>query len=374
MERLQFMGSTLFIPIFLVSVGVLLEPKVMINPKTLGIALVFTVAVLGGKALAAVLAGRTFRFTWPEMGVMAGLSGSQAAATLATTLVGAKLGLFDKETINAVLVVILASLVVTPALVSVFGKRVTSVGEEAKALGKVVLVPVWGDSSRPVLSLAGRLATADGGIVVAATFARDRAAKAEVDSQRKLTRQAEEWLAKEGFESRTLFRVAPSVPQGLTETAFGEEATLVVAEWRDPLRDAHGSEAAEALAHAPLPVLIVRGDVSKFDRLVIVAGPDVATPAGASRHDADGVAGRAARPRSPRRGGDDQPGRAAGRLPGNEAGRVDRVARSRGLGRRQPSSRRPPGLRRHGRRVRGHAADTGAARPALPDRPGGASR
>ena len=115
MDRLQFMGSTLFIPIFLVSVGVLLEPKVMVDPKTLLVALVFTVTVLGGKALAAVVAGRTFHFTWPEVGVMSGLSGSQAAATLATTLVGAKLGLFDTTTINAVLVVILASLVITPA-------------------------------------------------------------------------------------------------------------------------------------------------------------------------------------------------------------------------------------------------------------------
>ncbi|HVY40820.1 MAG TPA: cation:proton antiporter [Polyangia bacterium] len=280
MDRLQFMGSTLFIPIFLVSVGVLLEPKVMIDPKTLLIALVFTVAVLGGKALAAVVAGRAFRFTWPEIGVMSGLSGSQAAATLATTLVGAKLGLFDKETINAVLVVILVSLVVTPAMVSFFGKRVTSVTEEAKALGKVVLVPVWGESSRQALSLAGRLATADGGIVVAASFVRDSAPKTEVDAHRTLTRQAEEWLAKEGFESKTLFRVAPSVPRGLSETALGEEATLVIGEWRDPLRDLHGSEAAEALAHAPVPVLIVRGDVSRFERLVVIAGPDVSTPAG----------------------------------------------------------------------------------------------
>src|SRR4029077_2401627 len=92
MDRLQFMGSTLFIPIFLVSVGILLEPKVMVDPKTLGIALIFTLAVLGGKALAAVIAGRAFKFTWPEVGVMSGLSGPQAAATLATTLVGAKLG------------------------------------------------------------------------------------------------------------------------------------------------------------------------------------------------------------------------------------------------------------------------------------------
>ena len=148
MDRLQFMGSTLFIPIFLVSVGVLLEPQVMVDPKTLLVALVFTVAVLGGKALAAVVAGRAFHFTWPEIGVMSGLSGSQAAATLATTLVGAKLGLFDTTTINAVLVVILASLVVTPPIVSLFGKRVPSAVEDESDLGKTVLVPVWGESSR----------------------------------------------------------------------------------------------------------------------------------------------------------------------------------------------------------------------------------
>ena len=130
MDRLQFMGSTLFIPIFLVSVGVLLEPKVMVDPKTLLVALVFTVAVLGGKALAAVVAGRVFHFSWPEIGVMSGLSGSQAAATLATTLVGAKLGLFDTTTINAVLVVILASLVITPLMVSMFGKRVPTAAED----------------------------------------------------------------------------------------------------------------------------------------------------------------------------------------------------------------------------------------------------
>jgi Kef-type K+ transport system membrane component KefB len=270
MDRLQFTGSTLFIPIFLVSVGVLLEPRVMIDPKTLGIALVFTVAVLGGKALAAVIAGRTFHFTWPEVGVMSGLSGSQAAATLATTLVGAKLGLFDKQTINAVLVVILASLVVTPALVSFFGKRVEAVVEDAGALGKMVLVPVWGESSRPVLSLAGRLAASDGGIVLAASFAEETAGPSELASQRKLPAEAEAWLAKEGLESRTLFRVARTIPEGLFETIESEDATLLVTQWRG----ATVTEAAEALLNAPVPALLVHGDVSRFDRLVVIARPD----------------------------------------------------------------------------------------------------
>ena len=274
MDRLQFMGSTLFIPIFLVSVGILLEPKVMVDPKTLEIALIFTVAVLGGKALAAVIAGRTFRFTWPEVGVMSGLSGSQAAATLATTLVGAKLGLFDKQTINAVLVVILASLVVTPALVSLFGKRVTAVTEEAAALGKTVLVPVWGDSTRPVLALAGELATSDGGIVLAASFARTESSPAEQAAQRGLTTEAEGWLAKEGLESRTLFRVAETVPEGLLETILGEKATLLINEWHARDRIQPDSEQSEALARSPVPTLIAHGDVAHFERVLIVTHPD----------------------------------------------------------------------------------------------------
>ncbi len=274
MDRLQFMGSTLFIPIFLVSVGILLEPKVMVDPRTLGIALIFTIAVLGGKALAAVIAGRTFRFTWPEVGVMSGLSGSQAAATLATTLVGAKLGLFDKQTINAVLVVILASLVVTPAVVSLFGKRVTAVSEEAATVGKTVLVPVWGDSTRPALTLAGKLATSDGGIVLAASFASTESSPAEQAAQRGLAAEAEGWLAKEGLESRTLFRVAETIPEGVLETILGEKATLLINEWHTRHRIQPDSEESAALARSPVPILIAHGDVDHFERILIVTHPE----------------------------------------------------------------------------------------------------
>jgi hypothetical protein len=257
-------------------VGVLLEPKVMVDPKTLAIAAVFTVAVLGGKALAAVLAGRAFHFGWSEIGVMSGLSGSQAAATLATTLVGAKLGLFDHQTINAVLVVILVSLVITPALVSVFGKRLGGGGEETSALGKAVLVPVWGPSSRAVLSLAGDLAAKDGGIVLAAGLAGESASPTELASARKLTDEAEEWLAKKGLESRTLFRVARTIPEGLFQAVVGESATLLVAEWRAPGGLEATTEAAQTLARSPVPALISHGDVAAFERLVAVLSADAA--------------------------------------------------------------------------------------------------
>jgi len=206
--------------------------------------------------------------------VMSGLSGSQAAATLATTLVGAKLGLFDTTTINAVLVVILASLVITPLMVSKFGKHVPSAVEDQATLGKTVLVPVWDEMSAGTIRLAGRLATSDGGMVLAASFANAETPPAELKTQRQLTTRAEEWLAKEGLESRTLFRVAPTVPEGVLETILGENATLLVTEWRMRERIEPDSEASEAIARSPAPILMAHGDVESFERMLIVVRRD----------------------------------------------------------------------------------------------------
>jgi len=232
--------------------------------------------VLGGKALAAVIAGRTFGFSWPEVGVMSGLSGSQAAATLATTLVGARLGLFDTRTINAVLVVILVSLVVTPAMVTFFGKKVPREGAAAEALGSAVLVPVWGESTRPLLGVAGRLAAPDGGIVLAASFAAEEASEAQLAMQRRLTKNADKWLAEEGLESQAIFRVSRSVREGLLRTTREENATLLLAEWRfeggDPLDP--NSEVSQMIARTPVPILLAHGAVEPFERLLVVARRD----------------------------------------------------------------------------------------------------
>jgi Kef-type K+ transport system membrane component KefB len=272
MERVQFFGSGLFIPIFLVSVGILLDPKVLADPKTLLVALVFTIAALGGKAIAAAIAGRRSGFSWPQAGVMWGLSGSQAAATLATTLVGARLGLFDKQTINAVLVVILVSLVVTPATVTFFAKKIDRTQGDDQSLAGMVLVPVWDEATRPLLKIAGRLAESDGGIVLAASFATVDAPEAEMESQRALKDQAEEWLARDGLESRTFFRVSRSVPAGLIETVRAEKATLVIAQWRSTLRDRieADSEALHTLKRTPVPVLVANGAIERFERIVVL--------------------------------------------------------------------------------------------------------
>ncbi len=286
MERVQFVGAALFIPIFLVSVGILLDPGVLVQPKTLLFALVFTLAVLGGKTLAAIVVGRRARFAWPEIGVMSGLSGSQAAATLATTLVGARLGLFDSLTINAVLVVILVTLIITPAEVSVFGRKLSKIAasaHEVEPLGHTILVPVWGASTRPMLDLAGRIAEDDTGMVVAGSFAPESASDAELARSRQLRAEAEEWLAHEGLESRSLVRISRSTVAGLVQTVRGEGVTMVVSEWEpsDLGRLEADPEIRDVLDHAPVPIVLAHGPVASFDRVVVVvARPEELVPPG----------------------------------------------------------------------------------------------
>jgi len=154
--------------------------------------------------------------------------------------------------------------------------------KEAAALGKTVLVPVWGESTRPLLGLAGGLAAADGGIVVAASISTEEAPEEELAAHRSLKTKAEEWLAREGLESRTVFRVSRSVPAGLMQTIVGESATMLVVE-----RRAQGGEdlepepeAMQLIAQSPVPVLVASGPLAPFRRLLLVVRIQELAPPG----------------------------------------------------------------------------------------------
>ncbi|MCA1802445.1 MAG: cation:proton antiporter [Rhodothermaceae bacterium] len=125
MSRVQFVGSALFIPFFLISVGMLVDVGVLTEGYEVWIlAGVFTGLVFIGKLMGAVFTGLIYRYTKEETITVFGLSSPQAAATLAVTLVGYEIGLFDQLAVNAVVVMILITCMVGPWLVERFGRAV----------------------------------------------------------------------------------------------------------------------------------------------------------------------------------------------------------------------------------------------------------
>lgn len=88
MNRIDFVGNAIFIPFFLIGVGMLIDFRAFVNPDTIIIALIMTFVATIGKFIPAWLIQKNFRFTKDERRLIFGLTNSQAAATLAAVLVG----------------------------------------------------------------------------------------------------------------------------------------------------------------------------------------------------------------------------------------------------------------------------------------------
>lgn len=89
MNRVEFVGNAIFIPFFLISVGMLIDFTVFFKDfETIKVALLMITISIGGKYLASVATQKTFKYTKPEGAIIFGLSSASAAATLATVTVG----------------------------------------------------------------------------------------------------------------------------------------------------------------------------------------------------------------------------------------------------------------------------------------------
>ncbi|MEB2314233.1 MAG: cation:proton antiporter [Sorangiineae bacterium] len=145
MSRIRFAATGVFVPFFLVSVGMLVDYRAFGQREAWSAIAALTVSVVASKALAAKLVGRVFGFRPEEGWVMFGLSVSHAAATMAIVLVGYDLGLFDQSIVNAVVVIILVTCVVGPAAVSRWGRVIALEDKHRAPAGPApvrVLVPI----------------------------------------------------------------------------------------------------------------------------------------------------------------------------------------------------------------------------------------
>lgn len=89
MNRIEFVGNAVFIPFFLIGVGMLVDYRAFFSDfETIKVAAIMTVVATFAKFAAAWLTQKSFRFTVDERRLIFGLSNAQAAATLAAVLVG----------------------------------------------------------------------------------------------------------------------------------------------------------------------------------------------------------------------------------------------------------------------------------------------
>ncbi len=88
-HRIEFVGNAIFIPFFLISVGMLVDYSAFFQDfETIKVALIMSVVATLSKFLAAWITQKSLNFSKDERRLIFGLSNAQAAATLAAVLVG----------------------------------------------------------------------------------------------------------------------------------------------------------------------------------------------------------------------------------------------------------------------------------------------
>ena len=118
MSSIEFVGNALFIPYFLISVGMMINIRLLADTDTLAVSAVMIVVALAGKWLPAWLAQKINRLDSFSRNVMFGLTAAHTAVALAVVSVGYNMGMFDERILNSTVMVILVTCAVAPIITS----------------------------------------------------------------------------------------------------------------------------------------------------------------------------------------------------------------------------------------------------------------
>lgn len=118
MNSIEFVGNALFIPYFLISVGMMINVRVLGNVQTLTVAAIMLAVALGSKWLPAYIAQKINHLDSYSRNVMFGLTAAHTAVALAVVTVGYRMDMFDERILNSTIVVILITCALAPIFTS----------------------------------------------------------------------------------------------------------------------------------------------------------------------------------------------------------------------------------------------------------------
>ncbi len=239
MARIRFVGGTLFVPFFLIYVGLLIDVRALVESLDIWIlAGTLIVLVSLGKLAAAKIVQRIYGYTSAEGWTIYGLSVPQAAATLAVTLVGYDVGLFDTTMVNAVVVMILFTCILGPALVEKFGlqmaRKIESEPVSPDDFPERIMVPVANpETSADLLDMAFLIRNPDSEEPIFPLMIVDYGE--ELDERLLLKQKKLDHVVDRGVEAGVpvtpLTRIDMNIAHGIARAAREERISMVLIGW-----------------------------------------------------------------------------------------------------------------------------------------------
>jgi Kef-type K+ transport system membrane component KefB len=243
MNRIEFVGNALFIPFFLIGVGMLVDLRVLFRgPEALIVAGAMIAVATSAKWLAAIISQKIFRFTKTEGMLMFGLSNAQAAATLAAVLVGYRLELLNENVLNGTILMILVTCIISSVATEKAAVRQAIVESEAtpdlSEIPERILVPIANaDTLEQLIDLAVLVKNPKSiePIYPLAVIKDDEQSKEKIIQSNKVLEKAKRHGAATETEVAVLTRVDSSIPNGIVRAIKDLMITEVIIGWNENL-------------------------------------------------------------------------------------------------------------------------------------------
>ena len=172
MNRIEFIGNALFIPYFLIGVGMLINLRLLFGGADI-ISTVACIVIVGtlGKALAAYISCVVLRQTWLSGHLMFGLTSAHAAAGIAIVMIGMRLEvspghyLLGDDTLNGVVVMILFTCIISTMVTDSAARATALLDKENENIDnsksgddEKILIPVkYPETAGTLLALASMM-------------------------------------------------------------------------------------------------------------------------------------------------------------------------------------------------------------------------
>jgi len=239
MNRTVFIGNSIFIPFFLISVGMLVDLKILFSGfETIFLAFILISIAIVGKFLAAFLTQKMFKYSRQDRNLIFGLSSSHAAATIAVILVGYKIGILDVRVLNGTILLILITCTVSSFVTEHAGRFIAI--EEADfsndlSLGpERILVPVSNPETIQILIDVAILTRSAGTetIIYPLTIVNDDDdTPLAVKNNKKLLEDLSEQAVATDMKLSPVTRVDINIPTGISRTVKELLINKIVMGW-----------------------------------------------------------------------------------------------------------------------------------------------
>ena len=242
MSHLEFVGNALFIPYFLIGVGMLIDVNVLFGHiDSVKVAVVMIIVALLGKWIASWLTQKIYKMRALERELMFGLSNAQAAATLVAVLVGYNIilpngeRLLNEDVLNGTILLILVTCVVSSFITEHAAKRIAmddaEVSDEKAQEKEKFLIPVANpETLESLMSLAMVVRDEkqpDNLVALNVINDNNGSVKQEMRGKRSLERAAQ-IAASTSVRLKTVSRFDLNITTGILHTAKEYEATNII--------------------------------------------------------------------------------------------------------------------------------------------------